>query len=235
MNTGFSAKLFFLLAFFLLIVTSAIDGMIYYSLHYLLNIPPVSATLIKLSEVFFTTIVPLSVAVYTAFTVLLWVTLKAFINNSVSTVPDAQSSPEEQKSDAQLKILQDKRDKRLFLHLFSILQKEGRLMDFFAEDLEQFEDDQIGAAVRTIHENCKKALYKYLSPESVIDSNEGEAIEVKENFNTEEIKLVGNVAGNPPFKGVLRHKGWKTKDFDLPVLAKTDNPLVIAPGEVEVE
>ena len=39
-------------------------------------------------------------------------------------------------------------DQRRALLLFSMLQREGRLMDFFAEDLSLYDDSQIGAAAR---------------------------------------------------------------------------------------
>src|SRR6056297_1639165 len=39
------------------------------------------------------------------------------------------------------------REKKLYLHLLSVLQTEGRLLDFFNENLEDFNDAQIGAAV----------------------------------------------------------------------------------------
>ena len=48
------------------------------------------------------------------------------------------------------------------------------------------------------------------------------------------VKLVGNVAGSAPFKGVLRHPGWATTRIELPAAATGQDPLVIAPAEVEL-
>src|SRR5438067_1804514 len=44
------------------------------------------------------------------------------------------------------------------LHLLSLLQREGRLVDFCQEDLAGFSDVQIGAAARAVHDGCRKAL-----------------------------------------------------------------------------
>ena len=125
-------------------------------------------------------------------------------------------------------------DKRLLLYLFTILQREGRLMDFFSEDLTPFEDAQIGAAVRSIHENCKKVVAKTLAPKPVIDEEEGASVTVPSGFDPSAIKLVGNVSGNPPFSGILRHRGWQAKKTELPTLSSTQNASIISPAEVEI-
>lgn len=126
------------------------------------------------------------------------------------------------------------RDTRVFLHLLSVLQREGRLLDFFSENLEAYDDGQIGAAVRGIHENCQKALRKYLHVKTVIASEEGTEVTVEPGFDPSAIKLVGNVTGEPPFKGVLRHQGWRAEKVELPVLSGGQSPSIISPAEVEI-
>jgi hypothetical protein len=126
------------------------------------------------------------------------------------------------------------REKRLFVHLFAVLQRKGRLMDFLQEDLSQYEDDQIGAAVRSIHENCRKTIDRYLSPEPIMKQSEGEQVEIPSGFDRNAVKLVGNVVGHPPFEGILRHRGWQLHAIDLPDLSDTENPKIIAPAEVEI-
>ena len=125
-------------------------------------------------------------------------------------------------------------EKRMFLYLFSLLQREGRLMDFFSEDLNLYEDAQIGAAVRSIHGNCKRVIDKNLAPGAVINKDEGEDVTIDEGFDTGSINLTGNVIGTPPFKGVLRHRGWKSGNMEMPVLSGNRNPNIIAPAEVEI-
>jgi hypothetical protein len=126
------------------------------------------------------------------------------------------------------------RQQRLFLHLLAVLQRQGRLVDFLSENLDAYEDDQIGAAVRGIHENCRKVISKNLSLEAVIDGVEGEEVTIEEGFDPAAVKLTGNVTGQPPFKGILRHKGWRTHNIELPVLSDAQDAAVIAPAEVEI-
>lgn len=125
-------------------------------------------------------------------------------------------------------------DKQMFLYLVSLLQRDGRLIDFLSEDLSLYADAQIGAAVRGIHENCKKVIEKNLSPKPVLDSAEGESITIEAGFNPAAVKLIGNVSGEPPFKGILRHRGWQTKKDELPTLSGTHDAGILAPAEVEL-
>jgi hypothetical protein len=163
--------------------------------------------------------------------------------NTAMGLLDAGTAPEKSKPAAEpglkeIAMDQEKRkqrDKRFFVHLFALLQREGRLIDFFQEDLDRYEDAQIGAAVRNIHESCNAAMKKYLKLLPVIEKNEGDDVIVDPGFNPNTIKLTGNVFGDPPFKGVLRHRGWKAAKSDLPVLSDTKDSTVIAPAEVEIE
>lgn len=122
------------------------------------------------------------------------------------------------------------------LQMLSILQREGRLIDFLQEDLSLYEDDQIGAAVRSIHAGCKGALESHVTLEPVVSDDEGSTITVPAGFDAHAIRLTGNVSGEPPFKGVVRHRGWRAVKVDLPQLM--DNQAaqaVVAAAEVEVE
>ncbi|MDZ7830525.1 MAG: DUF2760 domain-containing protein [Desulfobacterales bacterium] len=126
-------------------------------------------------------------------------------------------------------------NQRYYLHLLSVLQREGRLVDFFEEDLNLYEDAQIGAAVRSIQDNCKKTINKSLAPQPVLEKNEGDTVTVPADFDSAAIKLTGNVSGEPPFKGILRHRGWRAAKLELPTLSVTQDPRIIAPAEVEIQ
>ena len=128
----------------------------------------------------------------------------------------------------------DLSDRRLFLHLFALMQREGRLMDFLAEDLDGYDDAQIGSAVRSIHTGCRQLVQQYLSPEPVMDQHEGAVVEVPVDFDPGAVKLTGNVVGDPPFNGILRHKGWRVGKMSLPTLSGRQNAEIIAPAEVEI-
>jgi hypothetical protein len=119
------------------------------------------------------------------------------------------------------------------LRLLGLLQAEGRLVDFLEEDLTPYPDDQIGGAVRAIHEGCRKALHAQFALEPVLRGSEGEDVTVDAGFDAAEVRLTGNVAGAPPFRGVLRHGGWRVTAATLPERQGID-PRVIAPAEVEI-
>lgn len=144
------------------------------------------------------------------------------------------SKPKDNTDHESEKIRHRVREQRLFLHLISVLQREGRLIDFFAENLDSYDDAQIGAAVREIHATCRRVVEKRLSLKPVIQSMEGEAVTVDPGFDPGTIKLVGNVSGEPPFTGVLRHRGWQAGRMEIPTFSGDQDAGVIAPAEVEI-
>jgi hypothetical protein len=48
------------------------------------------------------------------------------------------------------------------VQMLALLQRDGRLIDFLAENISPYPDAQLGAAVRTIHEACRKVLEHYV-------------------------------------------------------------------------
>jgi hypothetical protein len=119
------------------------------------------------------------------------------------------------------------------LRLLAALQEEGRLIDFLTEDIAPYSDEQVGAATRGIHASCAKALRTYVQLEPVLPGKEDDTVTVPAGFDPATIRLTGNVQGQPPFKGVLRHAGWKAASATIPARAGLD-PKIIAPAEVEI-
>jgi hypothetical protein len=181
--------------------------------------------------------VPVSVCVFFSLGLMLWLFLKSSVKKLADQVKPQKSGPKQDDMEQKAAEKQKKElnDQRLFLHLFSVLQREGRLVDFFNENLDSYEDSQIGAAVRNIHENCNKTINKYISLKAVIDQDEGDNVTIEPGFDPGSIKLIGNVAGEPPFKGVLRHRGWQVIKLDLPKLSDTGKLQAISPAEVEIQ
>ena len=121
------------------------------------------------------------------------------------------------------------------VQMLAILQRQGRLIDFLQEDLSLYDDAQIGAAVRTIHEGCRQALAEHVKVEPIFKEAEGSIVTVQPGFDTRAIRLTGNVAGEPPFRGELRHRGWRVARIDLPRQAQSqDKEMIVAAAEVEV-
>jgi hypothetical protein len=162
--------------------------------------------------------------------ILAWLFARSTLNK---LAPSAEETVEEADAGNE-KAEKDLSDRRLFLHLFSLMQREGRLMDFLDEDLDGYDDAQIGSAVRSIHAGCRQLVREYLNPEPVMDKHEGAVVEVPVDFDPGVIKLTGNVVGEPPFNGILRHKGWQVGKMNLPTLSGSQNAEIIAPAEVEI-
>jgi hypothetical protein len=121
------------------------------------------------------------------------------------------------------------------VQMLSLLQRDGRLIDFLAEDVSPYPDPQLGAAVRSIHQSCRQVLDRYLKLEPVLDSAEEQPVTIQGGFDPAAIKLVGNVRGEPPIRGLLRHKGWRVKEIKLPPLPEPAGRTIVAPAEVEVQ
>jgi len=120
------------------------------------------------------------------------------------------------------------------LQILSILQRDSRLVDFLMEDISAYSDDQVGAAVRTLHDQSRDALNRYIQLAPVIDGVEGTFTRLA-SIDPSSVKLLGNVPPQPPSGGVLRHKGWRCVKVDLPALQGKQDAKIIAPAEVEIE
>ena len=251
---SFSRRSFFVVMVFMVILFLVVNGFLWVCFHkgsqmisvlsQLADQPPELTGFLEevtryklLAETYF---LPLSAGFFVLFSIIFWLFLR-ITNAGLFKKAQQPLAVEKKKRSADVavdsqKIAKEKteQDQRLFLYLLSLLQREGRLLDFFSENLDLYEDEQIGAAVRSIHQNCKKVIDKNLSPRPVVDLNEGEEITVDSDFDPNAIKLTGNVTGDPPFKGVLRHKGWQVQKLELPTLSSGQESKIIAPAEVEI-
>jgi hypothetical protein len=120
------------------------------------------------------------------------------------------------------------------LALLATLQREGRLIDFLQEDMRAFSDAEIGAAARIVHAGCRKALQQGLDLEPVLQEAEGATLSVPAGFDAQRIRLTGNISGQPPFRGALKHHGWQVADIRMPVPSEKLNMRILAPAEVEL-
>lgn len=142
----------------------------------------------------------------------------------VAPVPPPPETPKVKVSDGALQVLQ-------------ILQRDSRLIDFLMEDIASYQDDQIGAAVRSLHNDCRTSLTRHMTFAPVIDGVEGtfQKLDGSKAPDPNRIKLIGNVpaSGKVP-GGTLRHRGWLVSSVNFPPLGKQD-PAVLAPAELELE
>jgi hypothetical protein len=120
------------------------------------------------------------------------------------------------------------------LQLLSLLQREGRLVDFLQQDIASFPDADVGVAARVVHEGCRKAVRSHVEIEPVRPEAEGARVSLEAGFDADTVKLVGDVKGEPPYAGVVRHRGWRVTKVALPSLVGGHDAHVLAPAEVEL-
>ncbi|WP_437924917.1 DUF2760 domain-containing protein [Sorangium sp. So ce291] len=120
------------------------------------------------------------------------------------------------------------------LQLLALLQREGRLVDFLEQDIASFGDADVGVAARMVHEGCRKALRGHAKLAPVRREEEGARVTLEAGYNPSEIKLIGNVSGSAPYRGVLRHRGWRADELSLPTPVAGHDASIIAPAEVEL-
>jgi len=135
--------------------------------------------------------------------------------------PRVVAKPEPQRSEA--------------LNLLAALQREARFVDFIQESLEGYSDAQIGAAARQVHDDCHKVLDRMFALRGLVDQAEGTEVDVPVGFDAGRFRLIGNVVGNPPYRGRLVHHGWEAGQCQLPAWSGSPGAArVVAPAEVEL-
>lgn len=120
------------------------------------------------------------------------------------------------------------------LRLLGLLQRDASLVDFLMEDITGVEDGPIAAAVRDIQPKARLALKKYLELGPCLDQTEGTRVEVPAGYHPSQFRITGNVPPHPPYRGELRHRGWKATRVSIPPLAQGEDGMILAPAEVEV-
>jgi hypothetical protein len=130
-------------------------------------------------------------------------------------------------------------DKHAFEHgavyALVLLQRHGRLIDFLQEKLDDYSDEQIGAASRQIHHDCQSVFKEHIHVQRIMTEEEGATVKIGNAVDPLAIKLTGAIPSAPPYKGILRHKGWKIGKMHLPERSDKVDPYIIAAAEVEID
>ncbi len=115
--------------------------------------------------------------------------------------------------------------------LLATLQREARFVDLLQEPLGQFSDAQVGAAARPCLQQCAATLERVLALAPVVDSGEGETVEIPTDASPAAYQWIGEGEGRT---GQLIHQGWRATRVDLPAWTGPDaDVLVIAPAQIK--
>jgi len=119
----------------------------------------------------------------------------------------------------------------------AIFQERGRLIDFLMDDITTYDDAQVGAAARVVHQGCKAALQEHFRIRPIREESEGSSVTIPAGYAADEYRLIGKISGPGPFSGTLLHHGWKIDSVNLPRLVRGDPERLptIAPAEVELK
>jgi len=119
----------------------------------------------------------------------------------------------------------------------ALLQEKGRLVDFLMDDINAYDDAQVGAAARVVHAGCRATLQEHFQIRPLRTENEGSTVQVAAGYAADEYRLLGRISGQAPFSGMLVHRGWRTDTVKLPRIlhSAADRLPTIAPAEVELK
>jgi hypothetical protein len=120
------------------------------------------------------------------------------------------------------------------LRLLRLLQRDAKMVDFLMQDISGASDGDIAVFVRDMHPKAQKVLQEHLTVGPVLRQAEGETVEIPRGFDPSAIQLLGNLTGQPPYRGTLKHAGWRVSDYNLPAPAEGLDELVLAPAEVDL-
>lgn len=121
------------------------------------------------------------------------------------------------------------------LTLLATLQREARLIDLVQESLDDYTDEQVGAAARDVLRSSRSVLDRLFELRPVVQETEGAPIELPSGFDTSRYRLTGSVSGSPPFRGSLMHHGWEAGKCELPAWSgQAEAARVVAAAEIEL-
>jgi len=119
--------------------------------------------------------------------------------------------------------------------LLATLQRESRLLDLIQEPLDNYTDEQIGAAARSVLRDSASVVERLFALKPVLAQDEQSMVDVPASYDPARLRLTGKVEGNGPFRGKLAHKGWQATSVNVPAwTGSKEAAFVIAPAEIEV-
>lgn len=121
--------------------------------------------------------------------------------------------------------------------LLAALQRDARLIDLIHEDLQQYQDAQVGAAARPCLKQCRETLQRFFAIEKLANGNEGDTISIENQASSTRYRWVDQ-SGNShsqsdASQAKLVHAGWEASKSELPKWTGDSNDaMVIAPAQI---
>ncbi|WP_236695925.1 DUF2760 domain-containing protein [Rhodopirellula islandica] len=116
--------------------------------------------------------------------------------------------------------------------LLAALQRDARLVDLIHENLDQYADDQVGAAARPCLKQCRQTLDRLLGIVPLVEVGDGQVLPVDASTSSARLRWVGESSGAS--QGKVVHHGWVATQVQLPAWSgSADDALVIAPAQVQ--
>ncbi|WDQ18473.1 DUF2760 domain-containing protein [Rhodopirellula sp. P2] len=116
--------------------------------------------------------------------------------------------------------------------LLAALQRDARLVDLIHENLDQYGDDQVGAAARPCLKQCRQTLDRLLGIVPLVEVSDGQVLPVDVSTSSARLRWVGESSGAS--QGKVVHHGWVATQVQLPAWSgSADDALVIAPAQVQ--
>jgi hypothetical protein len=117
--------------------------------------------------------------------------------------------------------------------LLATLQRDARLIDLIHEDLDQYQDAQVGAAARPCLKQCRQSLDRILKIEKLVAANENESVTVAADASAARYRWIGESPASDSTTAKLVHPGWQATSIELPQWSGRDeDATVIAPAQV---
>jgi len=155
-------------------------------------------------------------------------------SNEVAASVVSVSPPSPSRTEPQRPVVVREATPDAALQLLGLFQQEARFIDFLQEEIAGHSDSDIGAAVRIVHEGCRKVLRQHVELEPVRPESESSRITLPKGFDASLVRVSGHIVGDPPFVGTLIHRGWRASSMHLPQLAEGHDASILAPAEVEL-
>ncbi len=155
-------------------------------------------------------------------------------NNLAENKPSEDKQPEKIVEKIVEKVVVEKPVRSDALTLLAALQREARLIDFLQENIQPFDDAQIGAIVRDIHRDCGTVINRMFDIAPLSEIEEGHTITLDAPFDPLKFQIIGANSEARQITGTVVHPGWKANKCEVPVWKGTpETAAIIAPTEIE--